>query len=724
MKQVVQGVSGGSVRVIDVPPPSADANEVLVKTLFSAISPGTERAVTQLAQSSYLQKAKARPDLVKQVIAKAKSDGPMATLSTVKSRLASDLPLGYSACGIVQIVGETVSHIKPGDLVATGGAGAANHAEFQAVPGLLCVKVPEGVEPQEASLATIGAIAMHGFRLTEVGPGAVVVVIGLGLIGQLSAQIAIASGARVVGIDVDQKRVDLVSKWGALGLLESGKETTDAILSFSRGIGADAVMLTAGGKSNSTIRRTPELCRDRATVVVVGDVSLDGERTPFYMKELTMKVARSYGPGRYERSYEQWGVDYPPGYVRWSEGRNIEAVLDLQASKKIDLNGVITHNFDIASAPEAYALVDSPGSGENVMSITLSYGSGALEPNQEKHSPINLKTAQPRSGSAKKKLTVGLIGSGAYAVSTLVPKLKDAGFGEITAVTSSSLISANRLVERLGSGRVAKDANEIIHDEDIDVVIVATPHESHAALVIKALDAKKHIWCEKPLALNLVDFKAITDAGQKSPESLLWVGFNRRFSHPVQEMSDFFGTHGSQLVVTYRVSAGQIPSTHWYNDRTQGGRLIGEVCHFIDTSQAIVKSPIQNITASGSSSNERVLADNLGVVLTFEDGSVASITYATGGSPITPKERVEVLGRGKTGLIDDFRSIELNEKRKAFRPQDKGQDKALAAFANAIRSESETPKWVFESSIAAILGAESLLSGNSISLQEYLRFSK
>ena len=371
MKQVVQPIAGGPVEVLDVPPPVPNATEVLVRTVASVISPGTERAVTALAQASLLAKARARPDLVRQVVRKARSEGLAATRQAVQSKLASDLPLGYSAAGIVVEAGPAVTGVRPGQLVATGGAGKANHAEFQAVPGLLCATIPDGVSAQDAAFTTITAIALHGLRLADAGPGSKVVVLGLGLIGQLAARLAIAAGCDVAGIDPAGPSRQVAAASAVLALDECGDATTDQVLSWSRSRGADAVLVCAAGRSSDAVMRVPELCRDRAAVVIVGDVGLQMDRTPFYERELSLRFARSYGPGRYEPSYEAWGVDFPAGQVRWTEGRNFEAVLDLLASGRIQVSDLVTHTFDIADADAAYRLIERRT--EPYLAIRLTY---------------------------------------------------------------------------------------------------------------------------------------------------------------------------------------------------------------------------------------------------------------------------------------------------------------------------------------------------------------
>ncbi|HSH59604.1 MAG TPA: zinc-binding alcohol dehydrogenase, partial [Acidimicrobiales bacterium] len=371
MKQVVQPISGGPVHVLDVPQPAIDVTEVLVRTTASVISSGTERALTSLAQSSLLAKARARPDLVRKVISKARAEGVVAASRAVRSRLESDLPLGYSAAGVVVEVGQHVAGLVPGQLVATAGAGKANHAEYQAVPGLLCAAVPAGVDAEEAAFTTIASIALHGLRLAEVDVGAKVVVVGLGLVGQLAVRLARASGLDVAGIDVADHPLKLAGASGALALPERGQETTDAVLEWTRGRGADAVLVCAATPSSDLVLRTPALARDRAPVVIVGDVGVALDRTPFYEKELSVRFARSYGPGRYERAYEEWGIDYPPGQVRWTEGRNLEAVLDLLGSGRLQVADLVTHRYPIERAGEAYELIEARS--EPFVGVVLTY---------------------------------------------------------------------------------------------------------------------------------------------------------------------------------------------------------------------------------------------------------------------------------------------------------------------------------------------------------------
>lgn len=692
MKQVVQPASGGPVRVIDVPRPTIGPTEVLVQTVASAVSPGTERAVTKLAQSSLLAKARARPDLVRQVMKKAKTDGVAKTARSVRARLDDDVPLGYSAAGIALDVGEAVAGIAPGQLVATGGAGKANHAEFQAVPGLLCAPVPASVPAADAAFATVASVALHSLRLAEVGPGAKVVVIGLGLLGQLAVRLAQASGCDVAGIDVGQYQAERASQSGALALLEAGDDTTKAIIEWSRGRGADAVLLMAASASSAIAGRAPELCRDQANVVVVGDVGLALDRRPFYERELNLRFARSYGPGRYERSYEDWGVDLPVGLVRWTEGRNFEAVLDLLANGRLQVDDLVTHRFPIAEANTAYELVES--GVEPSLGIVFDYPD-APEPDR----PIVLRPA--KNG----QLGVGLIGAGAFARTVLMPAFKEAGFDRFVSVASASGLSARRMAERAGFEKAVSGADAVIDDPDVQVVVIATPHDSHARLAAQALRAGKDVFCEKPLALTMEELDDV-EAAQRESGGVLFVGFNRRYSEAVQLVQKHFAGGTGPLVITYRVNAGQLPAKHWYHDRRQGGRLLGEVCHFVDTCAAMAgANPVAARSLVATTGSEAGLADDVVLALRFADQSLATISYASGGHSGVAKERIEVLGRDRSAVIEDFGRLSLDEKRVALNHPGKGHSEQVKALRAAIEGKFHPASSALASTRATILAA-------------------
>lgn len=695
MIQVVQAATGGPVRLVDVPVPTAGPTEVLVKTVASLISPGTERAVTALAQASLMSKARARPDLVRQVMKKARTDGIGPTARAVRARLGEDVPLGYSAAGIAIEVGEYVSGVSPGDVVATGGAGHANHAEFQAVPGLLCVPLPEGVAAEDAAFATVASIAAHGLRLADVGPGGRVVVIGLGLIGQLTLRLAQAAGCITAGIDVAEYPVERAKASGSLALLESGQDTTTSVLDWSNGRGADAVIVTAAAASSDVMRRAPALCRDRATVVVVGDVGLHLERAPLYEKELTLRFARSYGPGRYERTYEEWAVDYPVGFVRWTEGRNVEAILDLSAAGRLAVSDLVTHRFPIEGATAAYELIEARC--EPHLGVLLTYPSKG--PPQRS---IRITTPAAARGGAG----IGLIGAGAFASTVLVPALKATGFHRLVSVASSSGVSARRLAEQAGFDRAVSGADAVISDPQVDVVVIATPHDSHASLTTKALRAGKHVFCEKPLATSVDDLHNLEAAWHQSGR-VLFVGYNRRWSRTLPLIRDHFSVGSEPLVITYRINAGTVPANHWYHDRRQGGRLIGEVCHFIDTCAAIIGEAAVDVHAVGTTNEELALADNVVVTLRYRGGSLGTISYASNGPPEIEKERLDILGRGRAATVIDFANVLLNGKPIAV-PSGKGHVEEMAAFQLALQGDGPAQQDAISSTLTTLLAVRSL----------------
>ena len=680
MKQIVQPVSGGPVTLLDVPRPVPEPTEVLVRTLSSVISPGTERAVTALAQSSLLAKARARPDLVRQVVRKARTEGLAVTRQAVLGRLAGDVPLGYSAAGLVVETGCAVTGIRPGQLVSTGGAGKANHAEFQAVPGLLCAPIPGCVSVQDASFTTIASIALHALRIAEAGPGSKVAVVGLGLIGQLAARLAMAAGCDVAGIDPADHPRGVAAKTGILALDECGAETTEQVLAWSRGRGADAVLVCAAGSAPAAVMRVPELCRDRAAVVIVGDVGLQLSRAPFYERELSLRFARSYGPGRYDPSYEAWGVDYPVGQVRWSEGRNFEAVLDLLAGGRLAVGDLVTHTFDIGDAADAYRLIGDRL--EPYLAIRLNYPDAADVADAMR--PVQLR----RAAAAHDQPGIGLVGAGAFAAGTLLPALRAAGFSRLVAVASAGGLTAARLAQRHGFEKAVSGAEAVLADPGVSVLAIATPHDTHASLAVQALAAGRHVWCEKPLALTEDELDAVRAAWLESGQ-VLAIGFNRRWSPAVAAARRALAGITAAKLVVYRIAAGPVPEDHWYRDPRQGGRVLGEVSHFIDTAQALVGAPIEDVTGlSGGAPGGP--ADDAVIALRFADGSLASIGYGS-AVPWAGKERIEVHAGDRRIVIDDFRLAIADGKTIWKGRQDKGHRALAAAFRQSVGGGRELP---------------------------------
>jgi len=692
VKSVVQPLNGGPVTLLDVPRPAMASTEVLVRTFASVISPGTESAVTALAQSSLLAKARARPDLVRQVVRKARAEGIAATAHTVRGRLAEDLPLGYSAAGQVIEIGSAVGGLRPGQLVATGGAGKANHAEFQAVPGLLCAAVPDGVPATDAAFVTMASIALHGLRLADVGPGAKVVVIGLGLVGQLAGRLAVAAGCDVVGIDPAPHARVVAGRSGFQAVNELGDSTTEHVLSWSRGRGADAVLICAATSSSAPVTRAPALCRDHAAVVIVGDVGLHLDRTPFYERELSLRFARSYGPGRYDPSYEAWGVDYPVGQVRWTEGRNFEAVLDLLAAGRLQVSDLVTHRFDIGDAPSAYELIEKRA--EPYLAIQLSY---PVKPTEDAPVVIQRRASSADSPPDSSASGIGWIGAGAFSTGTLLPAFRRAGFKRFVAVTSASGISARRAAERFGIEKAVSSAFPVIDDPEVGIVVVATPHATHAELTRLALKDGRHVWCEKPVALTMEELGEIEAAWEASGRQLM-IGFNRRWSPAVMAATNWLAEMNSPKFLVYRVAAGPVPDGHWYTDRRQGGRILGEVCHFIDTAQTLIGADIEEtvsvLAGDGHGRNGadgRVVPGNDAIVsLRFADGSLATICYGS-ALPAAGKEWIEVTSGSRRLVINDFRYAKLDGRTIWRGRQDKGHRACAYAFKQAINGSLTLP---------------------------------
>ncbi|MEX5634519.1 bi-domain-containing oxidoreductase [Parafrankia sp. FMc2] len=711
MRQAVQPVGGGEVRVVDVPCPFIGPTEVLVRTTATIVSAGTERAVTKLAQAGLLAKARARPDLVRRVAEKARADGVMDAVRSVRSRLATDMPLGYSGAGQVVEVGLAVDGIRPGDLVATGGGGWANHAEFQAVPGLLCARVPDEVHAADAAFATIASIALHGLRLAEVGPGSKVVVVGLGLVGQLAARLAMASGCDVAGVDLADLPLSVATATGVLALRESGEATTAAIREWSRGRGADAVLVCAAGSAGEPVMRATGFARDRGQIVVVGDVPLSLDRGPFYEKELSLHFARSYGPGRYERGYEEWGVDYPAGQVRWTEGRNQEAVLDLLAAGRFQVSDLVTHTFPIAQAGAAYDLVASRR--EPYLAIRFDYPPSQPDPAGRLPSARGA-TARREVAHGRRGDRVGWIGAGNFSGSVLLPAFRAAGFDQFISVASASGRSAGAFAERHGFAGAAASVDELLDDDDVDVVVIATPHSTHARLAAAALARGRHVWCEKPLALDLAELETVEQAAAAGG-GVLMVGLNRRYSPAVVEARRRVAERDGPMSIVYRVAAGPVPTDHWYSDRAEGGRLLGEVCHFVDTCAALADSRVEAVTALPGRVGEALLADELAVTLRHVNGTLSTIAYSSARPRSCRKEALEALTGRHHLRIDDFRELLIDGDSVWKGAQDKGHRAAVRAFLRMCRGgPADVTADLIASSRAVLAAAAALGTGGTV----------
>ena len=662
-----------------------------------------------------LGKARKRPDDVRKVLAKVKREGLLNTYKMVMERLAEASPLGYSAAGVVSAVGDLAAGIAPGDRVACAGAGYANHAEWISVPANLCARVPDEVSLEDAAYTTIGAIALQGFRQSGAVLGDRVAVIGLGLLGLLTVQIARAAGCQVIGFDLDVSKTELAEECGAAktGLL--GRDNPEATVDrLTGGKGVDAVIITASTSSNQPLELAGLIARDRASVVVVGDVGLSFSRGPYYMKELNLRMSRSYGPGRYDPLYEEFGQDYPEGYVRWTERRNMEEFLRLVALKQVDLSKITTHRFAIDRAPEAYELVTGK-STERFIGVVLEYPQDA----QDVTAPLIKRGSAP---TVRGDVGLGLIGAGNFVTATLLPALKRQPGVSLLGVSTASGLSAQDTVERHGFTYAADSPEQILDDPSVDAVVIGTRHDMHAGLVAKALVAGKTVFVEKPLAVTREELETVVDAWQGSTGDVM-VGFNRRFSPLTQSVKSKVIQGGSASVIQCRVNAGTIPSDHWTQSLEQGGgRIVGEMCHFVDLCCYLAGSFPVKVHAFGLRNGKSpALQDSLVSSLVFANGAVASIVYVAEGDTAYPKELIEVFCGGRVMVIDDFRSSTIVSQGKTTRNKlshiDKGHAKEMEAFINLARGHPSTtltfPDAV-SSTLATLSVVESLATGQAV----------
>jgi predicted dehydrogenase/threonine dehydrogenase-like Zn-dependent dehydrogenase len=701
--RLVQSVRSGELRLEQAASPTPGPTQVLVRTQASLISAGTEKSLRTLASASLLAKARARPDLVRQVIDRAKKSGLRSTARAVRSRLSEDMPLGYSAAGIVEAVGESVAGIRPGQRVATAGA---PHADIQAVAGTLVAALPDSTSFEDGAFATVASIALNGLRLSSAGPGTTLVIVGLGLVGQLTARLAIATGARVVGVEPESWKRNLAAE-GGVAAFDADQEGWDGVAVFTRGVGADAAIVTAATSSSDPVSRAAEATGDQGIVVLVGEAGMNLSRRPFYERELTLRVARSYGPGRYDPTYEDLGIDYPRGHVRWTAQRNMEAVLDLIGSGRVDVSGLITHRYPFSDALAAYSMLESRD--EHYLGIILNYGD---RPPDGPSDANRIRVTIPASAEP----TAGLIGVGRFARETLVPAAAAAGF------QWSRIFSATGTVAHTGdleSAIPASDPAEILAADDTPVVFIATRHDSHAMLTSEALRAGKHVFCEKPLALSESELADVRQAWEASSGSLM-VGFNRRWSPAVAAAKDALRNSGP-LQLVYRVSAGALPEGHWLADRRMGGRMLGEACHFVDTCSAIVGDNPASVTALTAGTDELLLDQDFSILLGYPDGSQASIVYASHASSRPGKERLEIMGGGYSIVIDDYQSLEVTgprgHKTTRYRPEDKGHTAELIAFAEVVRGDRDGAPLAasaFSTSEAMFAAVESAMTGSVV----------
>lgn len=683
MKQVLQNLRNGTIEVADLPSPRLRAGNMLIRSTCSLVSLGTERMLVEFGKANFIEKARQQPDKVRMVLDKVRTDGLLPALDAVRDKLDQPLALGYCNVGRVMEVGSGVNIFSAGDRVASNG----RHAEVVDVPMNLCARVPGTVNDEHAAFTTLGAVALQGIRLAQPTLGEAIVVTGLGLVGLLAVQLLRSHGCRVLGIDMDPHKVELAKRFGAETVdLSAGEDPIARADTFSRGRGVDAVIVTAATKSSEPMHQAAQMCRQRGRIILVGVTGLNFQRSDFYEKELTFQVSCSYGPGRYDSAYEESGQDYPVGFVRWTEQRNFEAVLDMMADKRLDVAPLITHRFSVDRADEAYALLVSD---EPVLGILLDYPSGAAVSEASlRADTVRLQPSRPRQDG---DITVSFLGVGNYASRVLVPAFRASG-ARLAGAASTGGVASFHAARKRGLNEITTDAQRVIDDPSSDAIVIATRHDSHARLVVAALKAGKHVFVEKPLCLGLEELGEIEAAYRSLHEPrLLMVGFNRRFAPHVRKMKDLLaGVSGPKAVVA-TINAGAVPQEHWSQDRSVGGgRLIGEACHHIDLLRYLIGAPIVDHRRDLMKSAN---GDTASMHFTFADGSIGTVHYFANGSRRFPKERLEIFCDGRVLQLDNFRVLR-GFGWPAFRAlrlwrQDKGQYGCVAAFVDAIRDGHE-----------------------------------
>ncbi len=688
MRQILQSLRDGATELADVPSPRAADGQLLIHTSTTLVSAGTERMLVEFGKANWIEKARQQPDKVRMVLDKVRTEGLVTTLEAVRSKLDQSLTLGYCNVGVVAEVGRGVEGFMVGDRVVSNG----KHAEVVCVPKNLCARIPENVSDEQAAFTVLAAIGLQGIRLVNPTLGECVVVTGLGLIGLLTVQMLRAQGCRVLGIDFDPERLALAQQFGAEVINPgAGGDVLAAAQAFSRGRGVDAVIITASTKSNEPVSQAATMCRQRGRIVLVGVVGLELSRADFYEKELSFQVSCSYGPGRYDSSYEEAGNDYPLGFVRWTEQRNFEAVLDLIANGRLDVEPLVSHRFALNHAIEAYDLLSS---GKPSLGIVLQYPEASVQ------HVVALATRSVRlhaAASTPAKANVAFLGAGNYAGRVLIPAFKTAG-AQLQAVVSGGGVSAVHFGRKFGFAEASTDAAAVLSNPLVDTVVVATRHDAHARQVLMALRAGKHVFCEKPLCLTLDQLAEIeVEAARRSTQQLM-LGFNRRFAPQVVKVKQLLLTVSEPKSFIMTVNAGAIPVDHWTQDRTVGGgRIVGEACHFIDLLRHLAGSSIvrSHAVALGRHPSLAVTEDKVTLTLEFIDGSVGTILYLANGDKGFPKERLEVFCAGRVLQLDNFRTLR-GWGWKGFRKlnlwrQDKGAQQCVDAFVHAIRQGLPAP---------------------------------
>lgn len=641
MKQIIQDLKVGNTILEEVPAPIVKSGQVLIKTTRSLVSLGTERMLVEFGKANFLQKARQQPDKVKEVISKVKTDGIKPTVNAVFNKLGQPLPLGYCNVGEVVAVGKGVEEFKVGDRVASNG----NHAEYVSVPKNLVAKIPDNVSDEDAAFTVIGAIGLQGIRLVNPTLGETVVVVGLGLIGLMTCQLLLANGCNVIGFDYDSKKVELAKKFGVNAVNPGeGVDQVAFVMDFTNQIGADAVIITASNKSNEIISQSAQMSRKKGRIVLVGVIGLDISRADFFEKELSFQVSCSYGPGRYDEGYEQKGQDYPIGYVRWTEKRNFEAVLNAIASGKVDVQALITERVPL----DEYQTIYGDMSNGNSIASILVYSEKTGEPSRS----IKI-TDQPIKAS---KGTVGIIGAGNFTSAMILPCLQKTK-ASLKYIASSGGLSGTTLAKKFGINQSTTDYKNILKDKDVDLVMVTTRHNSHASMVTEVLQAGKHAFVEKPLALNAEELEDVIQAQKQSGKSVT-VGFNRRFAPLAVKMKKMLGSGNTPMHIVATMNAGFIPAKVWVHDmEVGGGRILGEACHYIDLCTYLSGSKVKSVCMNAMGTNPEENTDNATILLKYENGTNAVINYFANGSKSYSKEKVEVYHQQRTLVMDNWRKL-------------------------------------------------------------------
>ncbi len=682
MKQIIQSLYNGSTKVDEIPVPSNSPGSLLIKTSKTLLSKGTEKMLVEFGRSGFANKVYRQPDKAKMVLEKVFTDGLKPTIEKVFNKLNQPLPLGYCNVGIVHEVGSAVKNFNKGDRVISNG----KHAEVVSVPKNLCAKVPDAVTDEEASFTVLGAVALQGIRLAKPTLGEKFVVIGLGLIGLITVQLLRANGCRVLGVDFNQNNLSLALKFGAEIVDLNKNDPIDVANVFSNGHGVDSVIITASTTSDKPMHQAAQMCRKRGRIVLVGVTGLKLSREDFYKKEITFQVSASYGPGRYDQNYEDKGIDYPIGFVRWTEQRNFEVILDMMAMGTLNVKQLISHQYDISEAEKAYDLIVN---NEPSLGIILSYpGVEITKASKKVFLPNN--NIKKIDNKINKKLTVSFLGSGNYADSILIPAFKAANV-ELKSIVSNMGVSGVHVGRKYGFLETTTESNYLFDDNTTDAIVVATRHNSHGGFVLKGLKAKKHIFVEKPLCLSLEELEKIESA--YSISNILMVGFNRRFAPQIQKMKMLLENKSGPKSMIMTINAGIIPDDHWTQDiEVGGGRILGEACHFIDLLRFLVGKTITKYQIQFMDNSTK---DNANIQLSFEDGSIGTIHYYANGSKFFPKERLEVFAGGGILQLDNYKKLHgygwPGFKKMNLWTQDKGQKACVRAFVDAISKGNISP---------------------------------